>query len=108
MNESAPPATKMPLYSAVNSTLYSIVYSSVYSKVKKYGVQCSNQYNVQEAGRKSSLGNRPAPPATWMPVCILLKCKVYSNVYSTLAVMFTVLCQVQYKLLCSVKCTGYS
>ena len=46
MNESAPPATKMPLYSAVNSTLYSIVYSAVYSKV--YSVVISTMYKRQE------------------------------------------------------------
>ena len=50
MNESAPPATKMPLYSAVNSTLYSIVYSAVYSKVKSmvHSVVISTMYKRQE------------------------------------------------------------
>ena len=63
MNESAPPANKMPLYSAVNSKLHSIAYSAVYSKVSSvvYSIIFCKMYNRQEKRAPEGIGQHRKP-----------------------------------------------
>ena len=63
LNESAPPATKMHLYSAVNSTLYSKVFSAVYSKVESmaYRLVFLTMYKWQDEKAPDGIGQHCQP-----------------------------------------------